>query len=439
MFVASIAFLCMNIKFIKLASASITTGSRAPKLNMSINGIHSQPQQQQQCPTIIETRLRNALWGFFAGDALAMPTHWYYGGFPQIARDYGSQGIVGYTKPVTTLSGSILNKSNINGGGRGSFAKVPIDTGTKSTSISIIGDVINHGKRDYWDPSHQVHYHATLQRGENTLEAQLARVLMRSMVATGGVLDADHFRQAYVTFMTTPGSHNDTYASTCHRMFFANMIFKKLPPDQCPDNDHHNVDTIDGLALPTITALAMAAASASSNAETLLDDEMAMNRIAQAAADTVAVTRNSKTLQGVSKVWSKLVVASIHRPESELFHKDLEECAKSLGMRRKPASNNRDEMTACYLDSSLPSTVDMVAKYCTSTPSGVSRVWDGLLANANVGGENVHRGSILGAILGARVAPSAKSDDVSKLQKGLYNKKELEDEIDAFVKAVLKK
>ena len=37
-------------------------------------------------------------------------------------------------------------------------------------------------------------------------------------------------------FMQTPGSHNDTYASTCHRMFFANLVNGK-PPEQCADND----------------------------------------------------------------------------------------------------------------------------------------------------------------------------------------------------------
>jgi ADP-ribosylglycohydrolase len=427
----SILSLCTTFGFFKQAAASINTSTTGmiPKLNMSTT---SNSHSQQECSDIkLETRLRNALWGFFAGDALAMPTHWYYGGFPQIQSDYGPRGIVGYTQPVATLPGSILNKSNINGGGRGSFS---------SSGSSIIGDVILHGKREYWDPARQTHYHATLQRGENTLEVQLARVLMRSIVEREGVLDADHFRNAYVTFMTTPGSHHDTYASTCHRMFFANMVYKKLPPDQCPDNDHHNVDTIDGLVLPTITALAMAASSSSS---TLLEDETEMNRIAEAAAATVAVTRNSKTLEGQSKAWSRLVVASLHRPqlpehdETSLgFPTDLETIAKSLGMRRNPSRHSRDEMTACYLDSSVPSTLDMVAKY---TWGGVSRVWEGLLANANVGGENVHRGSILGAILGARVVPSATSDDMKKLQDGLYNRKELQVEIDAFVKAVLKK
>ena len=293
-----------------------------------------------------ELRLRNALWGFFAGDALAMPTHWYYGGYPQIQRDYGKAGITGYTKPVTNLPGSILNKSNINGGGRGSFTK------TKE-GISIIGDVINHGKRELWDPSKQIHYHATLQRGENTLEAQLARVLMRSIVARGGTFDPDHFREAYMNFMTTAGSHNDTYASTCHRMFFANLILKKLAPSQCPDNDHHNVDTIDGLVLPTITALAMAASSSSSAAP---------EDIANAAAATAAVTRNSARLEATSRVWSQLVAASLAQDDgdesasSSSFQNDLIACAKSLGMRRMPSGSSRhDEMPACYLDSSLPS------------------------------------------------------------------------------------
>lgn len=181
---------------------------------------------------ILESRLRAALWGLFSGDALAAPTHWFYGGERQVASEYGGL-LTGYTKPNENLYGSIMNKSNVNGGGRGMFGK-------GAGNISIIGDVINHGKREYWDPRRQVHYHATLQAGENTLEAQLVRVLMKSIVANDGIFDSNHFRDAYIQFMTTPNSHNDTYASTCHRMFFANLVFKKLPPKDCPDNDGHN-------------------------------------------------------------------------------------------------------------------------------------------------------------------------------------------------------
>ena len=51
----------------------------------------------------------------------------------------------------------------------------------------------------------------------------------------------------------------------------------------------------------------------------------------------------------------------------------------------------------------------------------------------NVNSENVHRGSILGAIFGAR----SGSSDSSKQQAGLYRESELQEEIDALVHAVL--
>ena len=46
--------------------------------------------------------------------------------------------------------------------------------------------------------------------------------------------------------MTTPGSHNDVYAATAHRMFFANWVKKKALND-CAANDGHNTDAIDGM------------------------------------------------------------------------------------------------------------------------------------------------------------------------------------------------
>ena len=69
------------------------------------------------------------------------------------------------------------------------------------------------------------------------------RVLLRT-VASSKAVDADAFRDQYVKFMQTPGSHNDSYASTAHRMFFANLFHKQKPAKDCPDNDAHNVDTI---------------------------------------------------------------------------------------------------------------------------------------------------------------------------------------------------
>jgi ADP-ribosyl-[dinitrogen reductase] hydrolase len=215
-------------------------------------------------------RIGGALWGMFIGDALAMPTHWFYGGENQVKRTYGGQ-IQGYTKPSTQLSGSIMNLSSTGGGGRGS------DKG------DIIGNIINHGKKEYWTAQGSYHYHCTLEAGENTLECQLARLLVRTIAEDGGSFSPDNFRTKYVEFMTTPGSHNDCYASTCHRMFFANMQ-RGLAPEKCPDNDNHNVDTIDGIALTVPVALALA-------------QRLPLEEVQQQAAECAAVTRNSPSLQ----------------------------------------------------------------------------------------------------------------------------------------------
>jgi len=343
-----------------------------------------------------------------AGDALASPTHWYYGGKYQIIQEYGKE-ITDYTKPNHNLPGSILNKSDLNGGGRSS------GWGTSRHEKTIIGDVINHGKQDLWSPKKSIHYHATLAKGENTLEVQIARVLMKSIVQNDGNFHVDHFRDAYVKFMTTPGSHNDTYASTCHRMFFANLVHKGRPAKDCPDNDKHNVDVIDSLILPTIVAMA----GSCQNKDT-----------SRMSAECVGVTRQSRISEQIASQWAGVVHSALHENDEESFQTALQTFSKQT-IRRLPNPRASDSSTlcACYLSQSLPATVDLIAKYLPQ-----NNPWFGLLANANVGGENVHRGSIIGAILGAR---ASDSNLPAQLKEGLHNHQEIASEIDAFVKAVL--
>jgi ADP-ribosyl-[dinitrogen reductase] hydrolase len=402
-------------------------------------------------PVMLESRLRSALWSFFAGDALAMPSHWYYGGKAQIQGDYGPRGLTGYAKPVYHLAGSILNKSNLSGGGRSTpyASRSATNKNGEPLPPSIIGYVINHGKQDLWSPNQQIHYHATLAAGENTLEVQLARVLMRSIVATHGIFEADHFRQQYVDFMMTPDSHHDTYASTCHRMFFANKILNGREDKDCPDNDGHNVDTIDGLVLPTITALAVAARERSSSSSTdaatsTTSLEELFQRAGQAAVATASVTRRSNVLENAAAAWSRTVAAALLTPLSSNasnvgFEAALSGTARAIGMQRAPAKTGADQMTACYLDSSMPALLDSVAKYDSNNNDNdqKSSVWTALLNNANAGGENVHRGSCLGAVLGARVGMESLAP-VPELVAGLYDHEALRQEIDEFVAAVMK-
>ena len=339
-------------------------------------------------------RLRGALWGLFAGDALSSPTHWFYGGEGQVREVYGGL-IRGYKKPVSHLAGSIMGKSNTDGGGRGQYS---------ASKRTIIGDVINHGKKKYWDPSKSYHYHCTLEAGENTLEAQLVRVLMKTM--KDGSFESDLFREAYVSFMTTPGSHNDSYASTCHRMFFANLEYKKLPLKDCPDNDSHNVDAIDGLVLPTVSALAEAY---------VFGDRSRAKKI---ASETCGATRKSTILQKAAEHWTDVLC------DVFLDDKDAAEAAGFSGATSK-LKKKRDPVVACYLASALPACLEMTAKYADAD------VFEALMANANAGGENVHRGALLGAVLGANAGDSKLPPE---LKAGLDPR--LKHEIDTFIQAL---
>ncbi|GKZ00948.1 hypothetical protein MPSEU_001046300 [Mayamaea pseudoterrestris] len=392
-----------------------TRSSRAHSASINSNDV-TMPVNKQ----VLELRLRNALWSYFAGDALAAPTHWFYGG-PRQVKQYYNGLISDYTKPSYTLQGSIMNKSNLNGGGRSSGS-------SSSNEKNIIGDVINHGKASLWDPSKEIHYHATLAAGENTLEVQLARVLMKSIVATDGQFDADHFRQAYITFMTTAGSHNDAYASTCHRMFFKNLVAGK-DPKNCPDNDMHNVDTIDGLVLPTIVSLSMVGRVLGNEKS---DAAAALEQAAQAAADCVGVTRNSRVvLEGAARAWSRLVIETV--TGNQPLGAAVQQTASSLNYRAPVARD--DEMTACYLNSAFPSLLNSLFKYSSEKTATCSQVWSALLQNANTGGENVHRGSCLGAVLGGLVNEEVLQN--SKLAMGLHDHAILESEIDEFVKVAM--
>lgn len=373
---------------------------------------------------VLKQRLRAALWGFFAGDALAAPTHWYYGGIRQIQADYGPAGITDYTKPKFDLAGSILNKSNLNGGGRAT------QRNHRKAQKTIVGNVILHGKQDYWAPNKQIHYHATLHKGENTLEASLGRVLLRSMTQNKGKFDANHFRQAYIDFMTTPSSHNDTYASTCHRMFFANLAHKGKDPVDCPDDDHHNVLTVDGLVLPTLVALATAILSPK------------LDQAGQAAAACVGVTRRSVALEKAAFHWGVFIGRALLRPENEDNDSNsntdslttlLEQLAKDARLSRQPQPRN--QLTACYLDSAWPALLDNLLLFREKP------LWDALLANANTGGENVHRGACLGAAMGVFHKNDASSSPdqplPAQLTHGLYHHDELESEIEAFITVLL--
>jgi len=335
-----------------------------------------------------DDRVAGGLWGLFVADALAMPVHWYYGGPDQIRQNYGGSLLSGYQRAVHPYPQTIMQLSNTGGGGRGG------DEG------DIIGGVILHDKKTYWKRGGNYHYHHTLQAGENTLEASLVRLLIRSAIENNGHFSADLFRSKYVEFMTTPATHNDTYASTCHRMFFKNW-HAGTPADKCPDND--------GLVLPSVVLLS----------------ELAAGRpVAEAsalAAEVSAVTRRSSKLGEYIDALAALLGAVFGGSSIETA---IDGLFPHIAQEVKRRSGQNDPMTACYIDGSFPALLFFGHKYAKLPVS------EALLASANAGGENVHRGSVLGSLLGA----SAGADGISiDFQKGLVAHSELQKEVAELV------
>ncbi len=104
------------------------------------------------------------------------------------------------------------------------------------------------------------------------------------------------------------------------------------------------------------------------------------------------------------------------------------EGGRSSGLARGAAARRRRGQ-----DDAGARSLGMVGKYAP-TAADPGGVWRPLLANANVGGENVHRGAVLGAALGA----AAGYTNLDRyLIDGLAARVQLASEIDAFVRTVM--
>jgi len=289
-----------------------------------------------------------------------------------------------------------------------------------------------------------------MSAGDNTLNSIVARLLVRTLVgqdtfsatpstdplstpppasllASGGVYSTEQFLRNYVRFMTTPGSHNDTYAETYHRMFFLNLG-KGLPPEKCADDDKHNVDSAGGLVL--IPAPALLAAAAQGGAAAV-----------SAGVTQMYATHNSKRLAKFVEVYVKALHRVFLRSEDESPGKAIREAVRDAGLAlgvgdlvelaAKTPGHEGDLAvigrfgSACYIEGSLPSLLYLAGKY-SETPQ------EALFQNANVGGENCHRGSALGALLGAAWGMAGWPKE---LVEGLKEAKTIHLEAEAFARA----
>jgi ADP-ribosylglycohydrolase len=299
-------------------------------------------------------------WGSFIGDALAMPVHWYYDR-AALHRDYGI--VRDYVPPRNPHPGSILWRSEY-------------------TALNARGEIL-HDQAEYWG-RRDIHYHQFLRAGENTLNLQLAKMLMESLVARGSY-EPDGYLQRYTEFMLTPGQHRDTYVEECHRKFFT-AYSRGTAPRKCAGSDIH----IGGLAhvgiLCTFLASDVKAARAAVREHITLthrSDEVlaAGDALAQILCDTAAGGDLRTAIFQHGADW-------FSKRKAEQWSREPDEVV--IGHRVSPA---------CYIADAFPASLYLAWKYAGDFESGV-------IANANVGGDNCHRGAVVGALLGAAVGES---------------------------------
>ncbi|MGF1655569.1 MAG: ADP-ribosylglycohydrolase family protein [Verrucomicrobiales bacterium] len=292
--------------------------------------------------------------GSLDADALAMPVHWYYDR-QALRREYGT--VDHYMAPRSPHSGSILYRSKYK---------------PRNARGDILGD-----QAQYWGKP-GIHYHQFLQAGENTLNFKLAQLLYKDVTAHQSY-DPDRWLELYVEFMLNPAGHRDTYVEEYHRAFFSNYARGKKPRE-CGIVDEH----IGGLA----TVPALAAALADRPLEELLETVRLHVSLTHRhdgvlhAADTL-IRMLAQVASGVEL--PKAIMTEMGGKHTKLQSLLGEDDLWVIGQHYSPA---------CYIDDAFPAALYLALKYHDNYAAG-------LTANAMAGGDNCHRGAVVGALLGA--------------------------------------
>ena len=336
-----------------------------------------------------------------------MPVHWYYNPIDILKAFPG--GIQKLEDATEYHPSSIMSLHSTAKGGRGKQA-----TGV---GREIVGEVILKGKRSFWGLPNQ-HYHKGMKAGENTLNAHCARLLTRAMIAGGGRYDKERFLNDYINFMTADSPrHPDTYAESYHRGFFANLE-SGTPPERC-GSVTHDTPSVGGLVMLAPIAI------------TLFLHGKPLQSVQDVCREHLVLTHPDTFLARIGDAFVKLISDLLFRKDDTEARQPIAEAAqRSMGINvnslaAKARTDNdvvgRRYSTACYITDSWPSILYLAYKYANDPKAG-------LLANTNLGGDNVHRGAILGVILGL-----ATNRTVDAFFNALKDRQAIDEEIMALI------
>ncbi len=397
-------------------------------------------------------RIINALWGLFIGDALAMPAHWYYQP-ANIPKLFGGSVKTYEAPPHPHVEAFLVG---------GKYLPDVAQAKKLGRKYDILFQHARFYKTSYTDfdksgfeydedgnlnIKDRYHYHHGLDAGENTLNAQLVRVLMRQIVAAGKY-QPDKFIADFIEYMTSQGLNNDPYTEGYLRAWFENYS-TGLPPAFCASNQRSNpgLNALGGLIRPLVLALA-AGDESQALAFAAQHQQLTHRSESIGAGLAVIVPAIHQIINGINpKGVIENQSAKLRLPKYEgleLFRKyqeyggpaavpqdvmwQLHQTFADETWDIKTFTANQSETkvvkkifsTACYVEHGVPMLLYLAYKYNFSFE-------EALLANVNVGGDNVHRGMALGMLLGA-----ASHEIPQNLIAGLKAREALEKEIEAF-------
>jgi ADP-ribosyl-[dinitrogen reductase] hydrolase len=314
---------------------------------------------------ITDPRARGARLGAYIGDALAMPAHWFYDQV-ELKETFGR--LDQYLPPPPRHPGSILWRSEYS---------------PTEPEFDILGD-----QRQYWG-RRGVHYHQFLTAGENTLNLKLLRLAVSQVVEHGGY-DRERYIRGYQQFMLAPEAHRDTYVEECHRGFFLNLRAGRAPEKAAVQEKH-----IGGM-VAVVPLYATLRALGVSDGEAR---EAVLSHVAVTHAGGLVADAAGTLLTLASELWDGV-------PLSESFTTHL--TRQDLPFLRGPIVRQAElppervmgrlYSTACYLEDALPGTFYLALRSADDPE-------EALVANAMAGGDNCHRGAVLGALLGLAGGP----------------------------------
>ena len=402
------------------------------------------------------TRIKNALWGAFIADSMAMPVHWYY------RRKYIKEGFEGgiskyedapHPHPESFMVGNNYhpNISKAQELGRPyDIAHEHIrfyNTNYSHLDIKLSVHAGEH-KNAMPDKDERYHYHYGLKAGENTLGANLLRVLMRSIIKEGKYTQ-EVFIEDFITYMTTPELNKDPYTEIYIRAWFENYT-NGVPPHACAQEQRNvwSIGSNGGIIRPLV--LALTPKSTFQALGIALQHQQITHRsdnVSSALCVLVPLLRelldNKEPTTTLKKFASQVITAKIsgselsktyanhngpgNIPKDEMWDIHTEFSDQNLDLDALMKEHTEDEIlgpvftTGCYPEQSLPVLMYLLYKNDFDFKASI-------LANANAGGDCVHRGVILGMLAGA-----ANDEIPHELQTGLVEYDTINQEIEDFV------